>query len=158
MISTREAQTSDYRQLMEIYHELDELHRLRHPELFQLPAGGVSRDKAYMESYLHDKNKHIVVAEMNNAIVGFAEAFVMHAHPFPIFRKRLWVQLDNLAVKKEHQQHGVGTLLLKSIMKWAKSKGIRRIELQVYAFNNNAEAFYKKNGFQELHKSMYFNL
>lgn len=68
------------------------------------------------------------------------------------------MKLDSLAVKEKYQGCGVGTALFESAKEWAKSKGMDRIELNVYSFNRRAIEFYEKNGFRVLKQSMYLNL
>jgi GNAT superfamily N-acetyltransferase len=61
-------------------------------------------------------------------------------------------------VKREYQNYHIGSLLLRRVVEWAKSKQINRIELKVYSFNTGAIEFYSGKGFKELNKTMYLNL
>ena len=156
-IVTREAVINDYDSLCEIYVELDEQHRLNHPELFIKPED-YARAKDYISESMNDSNKALFVAEVNSKVVAFAEGYIQRSSNFPVIRKREWVQLDGIAVKREYQNQHIGSLLLKKVVEWAKSKEINRIELKVYSFNSSAEEFYLSHGFKELSKAMYLNL
>ena len=55
-IKIREASINDYEGLCEVYVELDELHRLNHPELFIKPEE-YARAKEYILESINDGNK-----------------------------------------------------------------------------------------------------
>ncbi|AET67787.1 acetyltransferase [Desulfosporosinus orientis DSM 765] len=156
-IQIREAVPGDYQNLCELYLELDNQHRLSHPELFVLPEDYTAA-RAYLLESMADSNQALFVVEIASNLVGFAECRMQISSDFPILRKREWVQLEGLAVKPGYQKHGIGSLLLKKVREWAQSKKVNRIELKVYTFNSQAETFYLRHGFKELSKAMYLNL
>lgn len=156
-IKIREAVINDYEILCEVYAELDKQHRLNHPELFIKPDD-YARAKKYISENINDSNKALFVADVDSKVVGFAECYIQKSSNFPVIKKRKWIQLDNIAVKGEYQNYHVGSLLLKKVVEWAKSKQINRIELKVYSFNNNAIEFYSGKNFKDLNKTMYLDL
>ncbi len=156
-INIRNAEIRDYEDLCVIYEELDTYHRTNHPELFIKPEEA-SRAKEYILELLADEDSALFVAEAETGVVGFAECYVQRSSSFPVIRKRAWVQLDNISVKKEYQHCHIGSMLLSRVKEWAGEKGLDRIELKVYAFNKNAQDFYAGKGFQDLNKTMFLNL
>ena len=54
-----------------------------------------------------------------------------------------------MGVVKSARRKGTGALLLKTSLKDAFSKGITRVELEVFASNTGAVSLYKKEGFRE---------
>jgi len=156
-IKIREANINDYEDLCKVYSELDELHRLNHPELFIKP-NEYARAKEYISGIINDNDKALFVAEVESKIVGFAECYILRSSNFPVIKKREWVQLDNIAVNKHYQNYHIGSLLLEKVIEWARFKEISRIELKVYSFNQNAIEFYSRKGFRDLNKTMYLNL
>lgn len=156
-IKVREAIINDYEGLCEIYRELDELHRLNHPELFVKPDD-YARAKEYVSEIINDNDKALFVAEADAKVIGFAECYILKSSSFPVIKKREWIQLDNIAVNSDYQNCHIGSLLLEKVIEWAKFKEVSRIELKVYSFNRNAIEFYTKKGFKDLNKTMYLNL
>ncbi|HYF81953.1 MAG TPA: GNAT family N-acetyltransferase [Clostridia bacterium] len=156
-IKIREAIIDDYEDLCKIYAELDEHHRLNHPELFIKPDD-YARAKEYISEIIDDINKALFVAELGSEIIGFAECYILKSSSFPVIKKREWIQLDNIAVRRNYQNCHIGSLLLQKVVEWAKFKEIDRVELKVYSFNKNAIEFYSGKGFKELNKTMYLNL
>ena len=156
-VIVRPAAIEDYEELCEIYKELDELHRLKHPEIFVEPEG-TARTKEYIEAVINEDNSVLFVAEEGSKVIGFAECYIVEAKDFPVVRKRVWLQLDNIAVRTGCQNQHIGTLLFNKVIEWGKLKEMNRIELRVYTFNTSAIEFYSKNGFKEIHKGMYLDL
>ncbi|HSP48153.1 MAG TPA: GNAT family N-acetyltransferase [Clostridiaceae bacterium] len=157
MFTTRKATIEDYRDLLEVYTEVDELHRTHHPELFRKPDDG-ARAWSYIEENLSNDSKALFVAETEGRIIGFAECYIQKSSTFPVIREREWVQLDNIAVLEEYQHLKAGSLLLEEVIGWARNKGIERVELKVYEFNASARDFYVSRGFRNLIQSMYLDL
>lgn len=156
-IKVREAVINDYESLCEIYTELDEHHRLSHPELFVKPEN-CARAKEYIMEAINDSNKALFVAVADSKVVALAECYIQKSSDFPVIKKRAWVQLDSIAVKREYRNYHIGSLLLKKVEEWAESNDISRIELKVYSFNKDAVEFYTGKGFKDLNKTMYLDL
>ncbi|MGD0837556.1 MAG: GNAT family N-acetyltransferase [Polyangia bacterium] len=55
--------------------------------------------------------------------------------------------LEDLIVRPEHRQHGLGTRLLRAASAWARRNGIRRITLLTDATNQRARRLYLRHGF-----------
>lgn len=156
-IKIRKAKITDFQQMLEIYKELDEMHRIEHPELFIEPEGE-ARPLEYIQKQIGDEDKYLVVAETANQIVGFAECVVMESSSFPVIKKRKWVELNSLVVMKGWQGKGIGKMLLESVVTWSSEKKISRVELKVFTFNSDAERFYVNAGFKNLYSRMYLEL
>lgn len=154
---TRKARIEDYDELLGIYKEVDELHRVNHPELFRKPEDS-ARAWSYIEENLSNESKALFVVEISGTVIGFAECYIQKSSTFPVILEREWVQLDNIAILKEYQHLHAGSLLLHKVVDWAREKGISRVELKVYDFNSTARDFYRSKGFRTLIQSMYLDL
>jgi RimJ/RimL family protein N-acetyltransferase len=51
-------------------------------------------------------------------------------------------------VAKEERGRGVGTALLEAAVKWARSAGVRKLELHVFPWNEPAIKLYEQFGFE----------
>lgn len=155
-IETRKANVNDYHQMLEIYKELDEIHRLEYPEIFIEPEGE-ARPLEYIQNQIEDDDKYLVVAVLDHLIVGFVECAVMESSTFPVMRKRKWIELNSLVVLKDYQSKGIGKMLLDCVVKWSYKKRINRIELKVFNFNTGASEFYSKAGFKNIYSKLYLD-
>lgn len=65
-------------------------------------------------------------------------------------------RISNICVfDNAKRNQGIGTMLMETIMKVAKSSGARMIVLETQSCNENAIAFYKKNGFDIIGFDLY---
>jgi RimJ/RimL family protein N-acetyltransferase len=69
------------------------------------------------------------------------------------FRTGKWKQTEHVGefgimLRKDYRGMGIGTLLLESLISWAKKSHVRKINLKVRTDNKAAIHLYKKFGFQ----------
>ncbi|WP_074405507.1 MULTISPECIES: GNAT family N-acetyltransferase [Aquimarina] len=84
---------------------------------------------------------HCFVAEVKDEIVGIALVY----YRFSTWQGRS-VHLEDLIVKESMRGTGLGSALYKEVLKYAKSKGVRRVEWVVLDWNTPAIDFYEKSG------------
>ncbi len=80
----------------------------------------------------------ILVADIGNAVVGYVV----------ISYREEEAKIMSLAVKKEFRGKGIGKMLLREIIKKARSRGVKRLTLEVRISNRIARELYKKMGFE----------
>lgn len=86
---------------------------------------------------LDKENTYLLVAELNNNVVGFSKMDV----------KKNDAYLEKLYILPEYQDMKIGIKLLKNCMEYALSININCIRLQVWDQNEKAIKFYKNNLF-----------
>jgi GNAT superfamily N-acetyltransferase len=67
---------------------------------------------------------------------------------FPKFTKLQGNVYLTIAVREAYRGKGVGTALMEKAETYARSKGVRRVELEVFGKNTNAIALYKGRGYE----------
>jgi len=77
----------------------------------------------------------------DNKIIGYA-TYIFSYHTW--IGKSLY--MDDLYVKEEFRQQGIGKRLLDSVIGFAKKEKCHKVRWQVSKWNNNAQEFYKKMG------------
>ncbi|MBQ3297770.1 MAG: GNAT family N-acetyltransferase [Bacilli bacterium] len=87
-------------------------------------------------------NDNIMVLEDEDRIVGYIQYEIREKHA-----KTMWV--DQLVIDKQCQKKGYGKLLLDKVIELAKQENCERIELECWAFNDNAVGMYNHIGFSE---------
>jgi len=147
MVKIRPARPEDYEALCEIIDEVDALHREHLPHIFQKPAGPV-RERDYLLGLMADDEAGLFVAELEGRLVGFVDVIVRDTVPLPLLVPRRVAIVDNLAVQAGHRRSGIGQALMETAQEWAAARGATSIELNVYAFNQAAIAFYQRLGYQ----------
>ena len=77
---------------------------------------------------------------INNEIVGFASISIILDT----------AELNNIVIKKSKRGNGYSSLLLKDIIKIAKEKKCKKVNLEVASNNNVAVKLYKNFGFKQV--------
>jgi GNAT superfamily N-acetyltransferase len=66
---------------------------------------------------------------------------------FPSKEDAALIKVISMWVAPTHRRHGVGTLLIDGIKRWAEARSARELRLMVTSNNQSALDFYLRNGF-----------
>ncbi len=138
----RDAVESDMPQVLELIHELAVFEK-------EPDAVEVTVEELVKEGFGENRLFHCFVAEVDAQIVGIALVY----YRFSTWKGRS-IHLEDLIVKESMRGTGLGSALYTEVMKYAKEKGVRRVEWVVLDWNKNAIDFYTKSG-AELLKDWY---
>jgi ribosomal protein S18 acetylase RimI-like enzyme len=69
-----------------------------------------------------------------------------------------YVHVHALSIKAEHRRKGYGEQLLEYVIQFAQAQGIPGVRLEVWAFNEGAQAFYRRRGFRTFELKMLLDL
>lgn len=127
----RLSEEEDYAQILAFIKEL---------ALFEKAPDKVLNTVEFMKQEKHLFGCYVAVSE-NDEIIGIALYFFAY---FTWIGKSLY--LDDLYVKTEYRNFGIGSELLKKIFKLAKDENCRRLRWQVINWNTEAIELYKKVG------------
>lgn len=87
---------------------------------------------------------------MTNLIAKDGEEFIGYISvSFARFRKMKENAYVVLSVRSNHRGKGIGTRLMLEAEKMAYKRGIRRLELEVFAKNTGAHGLFKRLGYEE---------
>ena len=101
-----------------------------------------------------DPQKDIVVAKESGAICGFAVLSHIVRPENPFMYQRDFLDIDEFCVASAYRRRGIGAAMVDFIRSVAKERGIRRIELNMWEFNQDALAFYEAVGFTTFRRYM----
>jgi GNAT superfamily N-acetyltransferase len=142
----REATLRDYQALCALFEELDEFHRLKRPDFFR-PFDGPARSWEQIGQWLAGPASTVLVAEREGDVIGLAVLLPRPPSPFAGAVPRKVVVLDNLVVRADRRDRGIGRRLVAASMDWARGQGASHVELGVHAVNRHALRFYERLGF-----------
>ncbi len=94
--------------------------------------------------YQEEEKHFTLVVQTENKIIGHVRIDEIYDN----IRDRSHYLLDYMCIKKEYQNHGIGSKLLEHVTKIAKEKKISYLELTSRKERHNAHQFYLKNDFQ----------
>lgn len=102
--------------------------------------------KKFIRRCIYSKNRCLLVAEINNRIVGYALGETK-SRP-PIFNKRKIGFISDIFVDKNYRRKGIAKRFIVGLNKWFISKKFEYVELTVHTKNNIANKAWEKNGFK----------
>ena len=144
-VGIRSIEEKDYPQIIKLFKEFATFEKL--PEKMINTVEQIKKEKDFFNCY---------VAVVNNEIVGFASYFFAY---YTWVGKSLY--LDDLYVKADFRNHGIGKKLLDTVIDLAKAEKCNRMRWQVSNWNKNAQEFYKHIGAEiddvELNCDLSFN-
>ncbi len=139
--------------MCELFAEIDALHRRHLPHMFR-KSDGAACGRGVFLAWIDDDDVLLLVGELGEELVGFAQAVLREAPASPIFVPRRYAVVDSLFVQPGCQRRGIGRALMDSVQDWASAQGATAIELNVYEFNQTALSFYESLGYQTLSRKM----
>jgi len=149
----RRAKLEDYPALCELNAEVDRLHACELPHLFH-PTHSPSRDLDNFAALLENPEVAYWVAEQDGDLWGFLLSYLRQTPPIPVMVPRRYLVVDTLGVSPDWQRLGIGRMLVEEAERWAVENGADSVELNVYAFNQGAIAFYRALGYETLSHKM----
>ncbi len=99
--------------------------------------------KKYYTEKINKTNGVCFIADLKGEVVGYLTAGEME---IPTYRKVTVSEITNVFVKEAFRSKGVGKMLMEAFKNWAKEKGSDKIAVNVFALNEKAIKFYKREG------------
>lgn len=149
-------ETSDHLLLAALNKEVQALHHTLYPKVFK-PYDKESVSGFFKEA-LNSKNAKAFIAVNGEQAVGYTLLFEEHVKENPFQYQRTYLLLDQLLVTKEMRGKGIAKLLMDTAINYAKSKNITTVELNHWTLNNDARAFFQKNGFKYHNEKMHLEI
>lgn len=148
----RFAQDGDLERVNELRRMVNDLHVEGKPDVFK--PGFCDELRDYIHVIRADPNKEIVVAELEGRVCGFAVLNHIVRPENPFMYERDFLDIDEFAVDEACRRRGVASAMIAFIRAWAKEKGYKRLELNMWEFNSGALAFYEAAGFSTYRRYM----
>ena len=151
----RYAVPEDAEQINALRKQVNDLHVQGRPDLFK-PGFG-QEIQAHVYSYLNRETGYAAVDERDGRIVGMVMADEIDRPEGPYSYARRFLHIAEICVDAGHRGQGVGKALMDFVKADAKEKGYKRIELDVWAFND-ALGFYEAEGFQVFRRFLEYKI
>lgn len=150
----RRATYSDAEILSRLNLDVQRLHARALPHLFKTPH---SADFAlqFMQDQLADPNNIFYIAQQDGEDIGYVFARLIERTENAFMYGWKYLYIDQISVKASHRGIGCGRQLMETVFQLAKQEGIRRIALETWSFNQDAQAFFTKLGFEAINFHMW---
>ncbi len=147
----REATLDDFPALTVLEAEIQQQHVEGEPTLF-LPDGVFSRET--YAGYFADPNQAVLLGVEAGEAVGYLHYEIVDKPQSEYRLAQRYIHVHALSIKAEHRRKGYGEQLMAYVVQLAKDQGIPGVKLEVWAFNEGAQAFYRRLGFRAFELKM----
>ena len=151
-VTVRLARENELDRINELRKQVNDLHVAGKPEIFKPGFCDDLRD--YIHLIRQDPKKEIVVAEIQGKICGVAVLNHIIRPENPFMYERNYLDIDEFGVDEGCRRQGAATAMVRFIQDRARERGFHRLELNMWAFNRGALAFYESVGFQTYRRYM----
>ena len=140
-IKIREIEVEDYKELLDFMKKVkgETNFLLGYPDEIKL---SYEDEKEHIKKVKTSETSNYFVVMKNNKMIGCIGFNGNTA------RKMKHYGTIGISVLKEYWGRGVATALLEKLISWAKEKGIKKINLDVFENNERAIKLYEKFGFK----------
>ena len=135
------ARPVDREQVECIAKEVHALHVSWRPDIYEMPDELYSAER--FARVLAEKQ--LYVAKDREQVLGYV-LLKMRGYDWPGVVRRKVMIVDELAVREEIRNNGIGSAIMDDVKVLARAFGCTDLQLGVYPQNDAAVAFYQKNG------------
>lgn len=141
----RKALPKDLAEINELRRQVNDIHVQGRPDIFK--PGFCKELQDHAEWYLTSEDNDIFVDEQEGMITGMIMVDYITKPESAYGLAREFCHIAEICVDKEHRRKGIAHDLMERVKEEAKTRGLNKIELDVWAFNN-ALSFYEAEGFR----------
>ncbi len=105
----------------------------------------------YFKEKILSEDSLCLVAELDGQVIGYLAAGLAEPYSYRLLKR---AELDNMFIKEEFRNQGVGSMLIEEFINWATKIGVDRVFVSAYFFDDHSVSFYKKNKFLPLDVSL----
>jgi ribosomal protein S18 acetylase RimI-like enzyme len=144
----RRASFGDWPSAAALLREIDDLHAAIAPAYF---CSGI-RAESEWRRLLEDGTSLVLVvdAPAGSGLAGLLTVRIYDTPASPTMVPRRRGHVESLVVGAAHRRRGIGRLLMDEVATWARACGAVELVLTTWAGNDEAEAFYRRLGYQTL--------
>ena len=144
-LSVRRAVEHDIPQILELLVQVDMVHHIGRPDIFKGPTTKYGADEL-ATIIRNDSTPVFVCTDEDDRILG--HAFCIHRQ---VIGDRLLTDIrtlyiDDICVDEKHRGQGVGKILYRHVIAYAKEQGFYNVTLNVWSCNEGAMRFYDAMG------------
>ena len=155
-ITVRPAKREELARVNELRRQVNDLHVAGRPAHFR-PGFNEELQRHVYERF-ESEDSDVLVALEGGEVAGFATVQYVHRPEGPYTLPLDYYNVHEFGVDAAYRRHGVASAMVAFIRDYAKEAGFRRLELNMWEFNQGALAFYEAAGFQTFRRYMEMKL
>ncbi len=148
----RYALRSELEKINSIRRTVNDLHVEGRPDIFRVGFNKELENHIYTQ--FDDSETDVIAALIDGEVCGFAMVTYVTKPLSPYNLERRYYNIVEFGVDPLFRRRGVGTALIEFCRNEAQNKGLDRIELDMWEFNETALKFYESVGFSTYRRYM----
>lgn len=152
----RKAVEKDYVHIDRFLAELHKLHCEKRSDVYRECESLITKEE-YLGLLKDDKYK-VVVASVNGELAGYASGKIVNVEENISEKKDKYLFIDEIYTDSTYRRKGVAKGLLEYLKEISKSEECKKIQLNVWSFNEEAIKFYYSMGFKNRNIRLECNL
>jgi diamine N-acetyltransferase len=157
-MNIRTAAQKDIPLLAQLNRAVHQIHTDAHPELFKPVSPLDPALLAFYQQMIDDPNTIIYIVEVDGAAAGYIIARMMYRLENVFSYALRAIYIDQISVNPEYRKQGCGEALIHAVFALAKKENVSRVFLDVCDFNENAQKFFARMGFNTFNYRMDIHL
>lgn len=151
-VIVRYAKGEELESVNNIRKQVNEVHVKGCPDIFR--EDGWQFIEPFVYTRFDEETSGIIVAAIEDEIVGFAVVQYIERPESAYNKERKYFHIEEFGVDEKHRRKGIATAMIDFIKEDAKNRGFKRIELDMWEFNDGALAFYESAGLKTYRRYM----
>jgi diamine N-acetyltransferase len=145
-ILIRNATERDADTLASLNADVQAIHAAAMPWYFKPPGPDTFPPAAVADVLAHPDNL-VLIAEIDGDAAGYAYVQFVRRSETSFHYAHDMVYLHHISVRPAHRRRGVGAALIGAVRAAATDAAIALVALDVWTFNEDARAFFRRHGF-----------
>ena len=145
----RRAEPGDYEAVAMLNREIQQKHAEVHPHRFK-PASDETLTVSAFDVLLNDPAATPLVVVDDEAVTGYVSGREVQRTDTPYRFAHCVLYIDQLCVVRSARRKGHGRRLMEAMKSVAMERGISDLELDTWAFNDEARPFFRSVGFRDI--------
>ncbi|HQV36671.1 MAG TPA: GNAT family N-acetyltransferase [Flavobacterium sp.] len=146
MIKIQTAESSQIDEIAGLWCKLMEIHRTFDEDFFSSTDNFIASYMDELEYSIKDTTQNVFVALSDDKMIGYVTASINF--PISYYNTNAVCTIGDIMVVEAFQKNGIGDKLVDEVKKWAISKDVKTVQLNVFSKNQKAFAFFNKLNFE----------
>ena len=148
----RYAKREELESVNKIRKQVNEVHVKGRPDIFR--EDGWQFIEPFVYTRFDEENSGVIVAAIEDEIVGFAVVQYIVRPESPYNKERKFFHIEEFGVDENYRRKGIATAIIDFVKEDAKKRSFKKIELDMWEFNDCALAFYESAGLKTYRRYM----
>lgn len=146
-------ESKHFGRIASLVEEVQNLHAMLFPGVYkQYEEKGI---KETMEKMLADEQTKVFIAQLRGETIGYILLMVKEVPESAFHYAFKVLHIDQIVVSKDHQNSGVGAMLMDKAEMLAKELSINRLELDHLHLNVIAAKFFRSKAYKPYREKLY---